>query len=127
VAEVVLDASVLIAIFKEERFSAAILDVIEGAVMSAANLGEVLSKASDFGMAGSPRVSDLLALLDRIEPFTETQARVSGALRVQTKSLGLSLGDRACLALAVELGADIYTADQAWSQLDLTCTIHLIR
>ena len=41
--------------------------------------------------------------------------------------LGLSLGDRACLALGIALDVEIYTADRLWAQLNLPCSIHLIR
>jgi ribonuclease VapC len=55
---------------------------------------------------------DLLNLLARVEPFTESQAWMAADLRLATKHAGLSLGDRACLALALEIGAEVYTADR---------------
>ena len=125
--EVVLDASVLLAIFKDETYDDAVLDLLEGAVMSTVNVAEVLAKLVDLGLSVSPRVDALLGLLDRMEPLTEPQARSSAALRGLTRHAGLSLGDRACLALALELKADVYTADQAWSGVDVGVSINLIR
>jgi ribonuclease VapC len=127
-SESVLDASVLLAIFKDERFEQDVLSVLEGAVMSATNYAEVLTRLSDLGIsATSPRVEAIFALLDRIEPFTEAQARVASDLRNETRHAGLSLADRSCLALALEIGADVYTADRPWSRVEIGCTIHLIR
>ena len=59
--------------------------------------------------------------------FTLSQAQIAGDLVVQTRHLGLSLGDRACLALALELGVPVYTADKAWKNLKLGIPIHVIR
>jgi ribonuclease VapC len=127
VPEVVLDASVLLAIFKDETYDDSVLDLIEGAVMSTVNVAEVLAKLVDLGLHVSPRVDDLLGLLDRMEPLSEAQARSSATLRGPTRNSGLSLGDRACLALALELKADVYTADRAWSRVDVGVSINLIR
>ena len=57
----------------------------------------------------------------------EDQACTTGALRAHTRTLGLSLGDRACLALGLKLGAPILTADRAWVELDLDLEILQIR
>jgi len=95
--------------------------------MSAVNLAEVYSKISELDAAQWPRTEALLALLDRVEPMTQQQARACGELRAKTRHAGLSLGDRACLALAIELGAEVYTADRAWKQINIGVPIHLIR
>jgi PIN domain nuclease of toxin-antitoxin system len=127
VSESVLDSSVLIAICTRERFEEDVLDALEGAVMSAVNFAEVWTKLHDFELAEAPRVSAVFNLLSRIEPFTVSQARLAADLRSATRHAGLSLGDRACLALALELGTDVYTADRSWSRINIGCPIHLIR
>jgi PIN domain nuclease of toxin-antitoxin system len=127
VSESVLDSSVLIAIFQNEQFDDDIVDVIEGAVISAANYAETWTKLYDIGLTDDPRVDAVFSLLSRIEPFTVSQARFAADLRPSTKHAGLSLGDRACLALALEIGAQVYTADRQWSRVDAGCPIHLIR
>jgi PIN domain nuclease of toxin-antitoxin system len=63
----------------------------------------------------------------QIVSFDETQALLSGSLRTVTRARGLSLGDRACLALAQHLNAEVVTADNAWTRLDLSLTITNIR
>ncbi len=119
----VVDASVILAVLLNERTDSSVLT---GAVVSAVNFSEVLSKTQDYGLTRSD-LAVTLQLLAGIEPFTESQAYRSGELRPLTRAAGLSLGDRACLALALELNADVYTADRAWAALDLPCRIHLIR
>jgi ribonuclease VapC len=62
-----------------------------------------------------------------VEPLDEAMAVASGALRPITKPLGLSLGDRVCLALAQRLALPVLTADKAWAKLELGVEIELIR
>ena len=126
-ADVLLDASAVLArIFREpgaERVDA----VLPGASVSAVNYAEVVSKLIDFGApveAATDIGSDLgLAVL----PFDEAAAGDAGLLRGATRALGLSLGDRACLALARRLRLPILTADRAWADLDLGVEVVLIR
>jgi len=78
---------------------------------------------------GDPDESWTLAVdpIPDIEPFTAAQARIAGTLVKKTRSLGLSLGDRACLALAIALEAPVYTTDRLWKKLTLGIPIHVIR
>jgi ribonuclease VapC len=69
----------------------------------------------------------VLAPIPEVFDFDKEQAKMAGWLRPQTRSLGLSLGDRACLALAIALKAPVYTADRAWKNLKLKIAIHVIR
>ncbi|SEG60854.1 PIN domain nuclease, a component of toxin-antitoxin system (PIN domain) [Bryocella elongata] len=123
VNKVVLDASVILALLKEERIDERALDLVQGGYMSAVNVAEVFSKLSDLGPSPSEameKISALLELLEEIVPFTNGQARTAGALRESTRHLGLSLGDRACLALAIALQADVYTVDLNWLSLGIS-------
>jgi PIN domain nuclease of toxin-antitoxin system len=65
--------------------------------------------------------------ISRTEPFTANHAKLAASLVAQTHSHGLSLGDRACLALGISLNAPVYTTDQAWQNLRVGCEIYLIR
>ena len=103
------------------------MDAVEGAVISAVNMAEVQSKLSDIEFAYPLAFARLLRLIDRIEPFTEIQAKLSGELRRSTKPFGLSLGDRACLAVALDLGAEVYTMERIWAKVDVGCTTHVMR
>jgi len=59
--------------------------------------------------------------------FAADLARVVGAIRAKTRSRGLSIGDRACIATAIKHGATVVTADRIWAELDLPCKVELIR
>lgn len=62
-----------------------------------------------------------------IVPFSPDQALLCARLMAQARSLGLSLGDRACLALAMERGLAAMTADAVCAALDAGVEIVLIR
>ncbi len=63
----------------------------------------------------------------QIRPFDETLAVAAGLMRAATRRHGLSLGDRACLALALRERSRVLTADRAWSKLDLGVEVTVIR
>lgn len=125
--DVVLDSSAVLAFLLNEAGADEILRVIERAVLSAVNLAEIRTKLLDLGEKAQASGDIVLALIRRIEPFTEQDANDAAQLRTATREMGLSLGDRACLALGMQLGAEVYTADRAWSGLEVGCNIHLIR
>jgi ribonuclease VapC len=127
VNEAVLDSSVILAILKNETIDEKALSLVDGGIMSAINVAEVYTKLSDFRMITANQVDILLGTLDRIEPLTASQARTAGFLRNSTRHVGLSLGDRCCLALAIELGAEVYTTEHVWSRIDIDCNIHILR
>jgi ribonuclease VapC len=129
----VLDASALLAYLRDERGAEVVAGAIaEGAAISAVNLSEVLSRAADRGeepvrLAQRMRDRGLLDGAISIEPFTTEDAIEVARLRPTTRKQGLSLGDRACIALARRLDLPALTADVAWSQLDLAVELHQIR
>ncbi|MFN3717136.1 MAG: type II toxin-antitoxin system VapC family toxin [Thiobacillus sp.] len=96
-------------------------------LMSSLNLAEFASKCSDQGMARE----DVEIVLDgfdiEIVEFDAGLALCAGVLRAATRHPGLSLGDRACLALAQKLGATALTADRAWVGLDLGIAVECLR
>lgn len=129
----VLDASALLAYLRDESGADVVADAVAtGAAISTVNLGEVLSRVADRG--GDPaRVSRQMTdrgLLDgaiAVQPFTSADAIEVARLRPLTRDLGLSLGDRACLALAKRLNAPVLTADSAWSKFNLRLEVRQIR
>lgn len=125
-SEAVLDASVILAIAKSERIDESAHALVDGGVMSAVNVAEVYTKLSDLGLTVTS-VERLLGVLARIEPFSLHQAKLTGELRASTRHVGLSLGDRACLALAIELGGIAYTTEERWSRADVGCEVRLLR
>jgi PIN domain nuclease of toxin-antitoxin system len=91
------------------------------------NLAEVQSKLVKKGHDPEEAWEEILSLVKAEEPFTSEQARIAGDLITVTEKLGLSLGDRSCLALAIALRAPVYTAEQAWKNLQVGVSIHVIR
>lgn len=129
----VLDASALLAYLRDEPGADAVADAIAGgAAISTVNLSEVFSRVADRG-ADPARVARQMTdrgLLDgaiAVEAFTSADAVEVGRLRPLTRAHGLSLGDRACLALARRLALPAVTADAAWAQLELKLELRQIR
>jgi ribonuclease VapC len=129
----VLDASALLAYLGDEPGADVVADAIAGgATISTVNLGEALSTLAARGSDPADVASGLTdrGLLDgaiAVEPFTTTDAIEVARLRPLTYSAGLSLADRACLALARRLSTPVLTADQAWAGLTLDVDVRPIR
>jgi PIN domain nuclease of toxin-antitoxin system len=103
------------------------VEMLDNAIGSSVNVVEVQTKLVSRGENPDEAWEDALSAIDEVAPFTAEQARIAGSLVTQTRSLGLSLGDRACLALGVVLKAPIYTTDKSWKGLNLGIHIHVIR
>lgn len=126
-SEVVLDASALLALMKAERGAERVAAVIDQAVIGTVNLAEVISKFVREGIAIGVIREWIAALELDIRPFESELAYAAGALLPATGSRGLSFGDRACLALARELGCTALTADRAWRDVDVGVAVEVIR
>lgn len=124
----VLDASALLVLLKGEAGSERVIEALmDGAAIGAVNFSEVVAKLREGGMLEEAIHESLDSLeLDIIEFDTEF-AYQAGLLRPLTKSAGLSLGDRACLALAQNLNLPALTADRAWDGLSLGIRVQVIR
>lgn len=126
-SRVVLDASALLALINQEPGSEKVAAVISTACMSSVNVAEVVSKLMDKGFSEVEIWEIFEALKVLIIPFDEEQGFIAGLLRANTKSLGLSLGDRACLSLAIQQKLSVLTADRVWAGLLLGLNIQMIR
>lgn len=91
------------------------------------NFSEVLAKVISGGLTPAEADEATSALQFRVLPFDEDQALGAALLWKATRPAGLSLGDRACLALALSLKAPAVTADRAWSKLEIGAEIAVIR
>ena len=123
----VLDASALLAMLHAEPGGDVAKGLLQTAAMSTVNWSEVVQKALDRKVEVQGLRQDLEALGLRILPFTADQAERTAYLRAATQHLGLSLGDRACLALAAELGLPAVTADRVWKDLAIGIEIRVAR
>jgi ribonuclease VapC len=126
-AGIVIDASAVIAFLVGEPFTRFEVQRINRALISAVNLSEVLARLPELGVPELEAAAATTRLSLRIIDFDEAQALLAAHLRPLTRHLGLSLGDRACLALAKTLGVPAVTADRAWGNLDIGVNVHLIR
>jgi len=123
----VLDSSAVLALLQSERGSVVVASVIGGALLSTVNLAEIYTKLVLKGLGGRPMWDSILSLRCEICPLTQEQGRLTGELAATTKPYGLSLGDRACLALAIEHKARAYTTDRSWKKLSLGIEVEVIR
>lgn len=123
----VLDASALLALLGSEPGTEVVTETIPGAAISTVNLSEVVSKLTERGVPEQAVRAALEEIELEIHPFSEDLAYRTGFLRLATRSLGLSLGDRACLALGQQLTAVVLTTDRNWCELDLGIEIRAIR
>lgn len=127
-SKVVVDASALLALLNSEPGAEKLsLKLLGDAVISTVNLAEVHSKLLNTGIAPADAWQVAVSPVAEIAAFTAEHAKIAGSLTLLTRTLGLSLGDRACLALAIVLKAPVYTADRTWRNLRLGVPIHLIR
>jgi PIN domain nuclease of toxin-antitoxin system len=129
-SEVVLDASAVLALLNQEPGHEKVESALEGAVIGTVNLSEVMAKLVERGMPEPQAVSAIQELDLEIVPFDTQLAFQAGALRALTKPLGLSLGDRACVALGQHLTLPVLTAERKWqalSALSSEIQIQLIR
>ena len=124
---VVLDASALLAYLQLEPGHEKVGGVLAQSIMSTVNWAEVIGVASAAGVNTEGLLMDLEALGLVLAPFSATQAETAGQLSVSTRHLGLSLGDRACLALGIERDCPVHTADRAWLRLQVGVAIEAIR
>lgn len=124
---VVHDASSLLALAFDEPGSDLVRAALRGSFISSVNWSEVVQKVR--GKGGD--VTQLRGLFEglgvTVEPFRATTAELAASLHPVTRELGLSLGDRACLALGLEKRLTVYTADRAWRAADLGVVVQPIR
>jgi ribonuclease VapC len=122
-----LDASALLVVLFEEPGATAVADAIAGgAAISAVNLSEVAAVLFRQGRDVDQIVAAVTAQVT-VEPFTTEDASAAAALWAPTRAAGLSLGDRACLALARRLEVPAITADRQFATVDVGVTVQLVR
>ena len=127
-SSVVLDASVVLALLNNEPGTDKLTpELLSNAMCSTVNVAEVQTKLVSEGGNPDEAWEDTLSPIREAAPFTDEHARIAGNLVAQTRALGVSLGDRACLALGLTLKAPVYTADKSWRNLKLGVRIHVIR
>ena len=126
-AKYILDASALLALLNAEKGAEAVQELLPEAAISTVNLAEVVTRLSAVGMPDN-EIREIISLLGlEAIVFDEEQAFLAGLLISHTQPFGLSLGDRACLALSQVKIATAITADRVWEGLVIGVVIKLIR
>ena len=123
--KLILDASALLAWLQAEPGAEVVEAELAEAAMSSLNWSEVLQKSLAHGIDITGLQADLEALGLLILPFSASDAEA--AARLWTTGSGLSLADRACLALGIQHGVPVWTTDRLWSRVATGATVHVIR
>ena len=123
----VLDASAILALLNDEAGARMVQEMLPGAIVSAVNYAEVVTRLSLLGMPESEIHEALNILGLEIIPFDEEQSFRVGTLVTVTRQYGLSLGDRACLALALKNGFPAVTSDRVWQDVKVGIDVRVIR
>jgi len=124
---VLLDSSAVLAVLFDEPGADRVEEVLPLAAISAVNLAEVVAKLHDRGVSDDDISATVCDLDLSVLPFDEAIAVQSGRLRPLTRGLGMSLGDRACLATAQQGQYLVLTADRAWISADLGISVEIVR
>jgi ribonuclease VapC len=123
----VLDASAVLCLLQEEKGAERVAEALPAAIIGAVNYSEVVGKLVETGIDEATVDSLIDKLQLKVIPFDRAQARLAGSLRAATRKLGLSLGDRACLALAAAEGATALTCERIWAKFKAPCKVETLR
>jgi ribonuclease VapC len=124
---VVLDSSAILALLHREPGAEVVFSLAPYAIVSSVNASEVQSRLVRKGADPKIAWGNIVASVQAIIPFDAAQAESAGSLAIHTQPFGLSLGDRACLALGLATKSPVYTADRAWAQLQVGVDVRLVR
>src|ERR1700731_4604274 len=123
---IVLDASAILAVIGGEPGAEKLTpELLSRTIVSTVNLAEVQTKLVSRGWTSEQAWEDATSPVREVVSFDEEHARIAGDLALQTRHLGLSLGDRACLALGITLKLPVYAAEKAWKKLKVGVRIHV--
>lgn len=123
----VFDASTVLALLKGEAGGVAAVEHARGAILSAVNFTEVLSKLGT-AIGGTDVAAALFERLEiEVVPFDAGHAKIAAELWPKVQGRNVSIADRACLALAIDREAPILTGDRKWLELGLPIDIRLFR
>lgn len=125
--KIVFDASAVLALLNKETGEEIVEQHLPNSILSTVNLAEAVAALIDIGISREEAESTITELVTEIISFDQQQACIAADLRKITKSYGLSLGDRACLALAQMKNIPVLTADKIWKNINHSTEIICIR
>lgn len=123
----VLDSSAVLAVIFNEPGGEKIVDLLQGGLLSTVSLAEIHTRLLLDGRPADFAWNRILSMGFEVCFFDDEQARFAAEMIGKTRPFGLSLGDRACLALAMQRKAKVYTTDHVWKNLPLGIEIEVIR
>jgi PIN domain nuclease of toxin-antitoxin system len=123
----VFDSSALVALVRREQGADAIAGYLGRAAISSVNLAEAYGRLLREAFRPDELRQDLVALELAVHSFDAEQAYLAGRMEPGTRPLGLSLGDRACLALAITLGLPALTGDRQWRKANVGAQVQVFR
>ena len=125
--KIVFDSSAVLTLIKMEDGYEKVAERLDDAIISSVNFCEILVVVSRKGFKQEQTIENLKATFRHIVDFDKEQATIAATLDSSTKGYGLSLGDRACLALAKHKNLPVLTADKVWKKLKVGVDIQLVR
>lgn len=125
--KIVLDASAILALLKMEQGHEIVAQHLDNAIVSSVNFSEVVTVLARNGFGQEEVIKSLKETFLHIEEFNTEQAIIAASLDEITRNHGLSLGDRACLALAKYKSLSVLTSDRVWEKLNLGIKVQIIR
>lgn len=126
-SRIVLDSSALIALLRNERGAEVVAGQVRGALISTVNMAEVFGRMLDLGVAPAAILRQQRRFEIEAVPLSLAQAETAAALRAPTRVKGLALGDRVCLALALERKLPVLTGEAMWLEVPTGADIRLFR
>lgn len=124
---IIADASAILAYLGFEPGGEIVEKHLPEITLTAVNLAEVVTVLTLRGVKEDWITTRVLQVFDNILPFDRETAKLTGTVVHLTQKLGLSLGDRACIAAGIILDARVLTTDAAWKKLNVGVEITLIR
>jgi len=119
-SKIVFDSSALIALFAKEKGFEVIKQHLKNAIISSVNIAEVYKYCIDVQNLTEDECNDIVNISGvKIIEFDQKQALTTAQIYPKTKKYGLSLGDRACIALAIEKECSVLTCDKIWEKVHI--------
>lgn len=122
----ILDSTAVLSVILKEKGSDFVEQHLDSLSISAVSFSEVLTKLARQGVSPEEARESIGRIVSSIIPFDADAAVSAEGMAIYTDRLGLSLGDRACIAAARQSGYEIITADSLWPKLKLPVKIRVI-
>ena len=127
ITDIVLDASAIIAYLAKEEGTEIVERHLPFSVISTVNHTEIYSYFIRNGYTFNEAKQLIDPLGYELVDYDVEQSQIAAQLLPKTKALGLSLADRACLALAKSRNLPVMTSDKKWKDLNIGVKIKLFR